>query len=171
MSYKITIDDQVFDLNREDIQALDLIGRKTLRDGGEGVKDLLTELAGELTALRDVNPTLVDSYLAAIHGCGETAKTIFAQFQSDAHYVGSVAFNMLMQYGTVVAGALLAKAGLIAQQKLNDGSDEPFYRQKVATANFYKAQILPRASAYQAAVMAGHSEVTALGEEDFDIIA
>ena len=153
------------------IQALDLVGRKTLRDGGEGVRELLGYIKSRVAEVGAADTKLAAAATTALESCDATVAIILDNVNADPHYAGSVAFNYLMQMGTSVAGALLIVSGLLAQQQIDAGSSDPFYRQKVATAKFYAAHLLPHAEAYAASVRAGFAEITALGEEDFDTLA
>jgi len=55
----------------------------------------------------------------------------------------------------VHGGWQMARAALVCQRQLAGGTTDPFYRDKLSTALFYGAQILPRALALSASVRAG----------------
>ena len=65
----------------------------------------------------------------------------------------SVAHNYMMLFGNSFSYWLLVEQALKAQEKIKQGSGDVFYRDKVATAKFFASQILPRNSAYLAAVI------------------
>jgi len=151
------------------IQANDLIGRKTLRDGGAvaqacvaQMKKTLTELAEYVAADAGLSVdlasdlTLLHSQFAqAIDAYEVATKFVLTHAQSDlrAVFAGSVPYLMLA--GTVHGGWHMARAALACLRRMDAGEMEAFYRQKLATAVFYGAHLLPRAQALRAAVQAG----------------
>ncbi|MGH8678945.1 MAG: acyl-CoA dehydrogenase C-terminal domain-containing protein, partial [Burkholderiales bacterium] len=71
-------------------------------------------------------------------------------------------------FGTVAGGWQMAKAALIAKQRLDDGAqDFDFYRAKIASARFYAEHVVPHAMAYKAAVVNGAASTLALEEAQF----
>lgn len=149
------------------IQALDFIGRKTLRDAGQTMAALAAEIEAELPAI-GAHSELAD--LAAAIGAA------LAQCQQGAEYVfanpaeaGGIAYNYMMLVGNSVCGWLLAKSAAAAQAAINAGSSDRFYVQKVATARFFVEQVLPRNAAYLGALKAGQAAIMALTEEDFEV--
>ena len=51
----------------------------------------------------------------------------------------------------------LARSAVIARRRIDEGSDNPFYTRKIATATFYMEAILPRARAYAGAIAGAES--------------
>ncbi|OZI42189.1 acyl-CoA dehydrogenase [Bordetella genomosp. 5] len=151
------------------IQANDLVGRKTLRDGGAtayasiaAMRDTLKALEGDaaradaterdgLRLLRDNFDQAIQAYESAVDYLLQHAST-----HPRAVYAGSVPYLMLA--GIVHGGWQMARAALVSRRYLADGSSDPFYRNKLGTALFYGAQLLPRALGLSATVRAG--EVT-----------
>ena len=75
---------------------------------------------------------------------------------------------MLKMFGTVAGGWLMAKAALIAKQRLDENAaNYDFYRAKLATARFYAEHILPLAHAYRTQIMSGAESTLALDESQF----
>ncbi|MCB1806969.1 MAG: acyl-CoA dehydrogenase C-terminal domain-containing protein, partial [Candidatus Competibacteraceae bacterium] len=85
--------------------------------------------------------------------------------QPDVVLAASV--NYLMLTGYVCGGWQMARAALIAQERLATGDNSGFYNSKLITARFYAEQILPRAQALSYAVVAGAETPLALAEESF----
>ncbi|PTT83888.1 acyl-CoA dehydrogenase, partial [Pelomonas sp. HMWF004] len=128
------------------IQANDLVGRKTARDGGQLARAVagqieLTEAAlasRDSVAARSVLKALRASredYLAAVDFIASQAKA-----QPNAAYAGSVPYLMLA--GNLMAGWQLARALMAAEDAL--ASDSEFMTAKIVTARFYAEHILPR---------------------------
>jgi butyryl-CoA dehydrogenase len=69
---------------------------------------------------------------------------------------------------TFLGGWQMARAALIAEQKLQAGEgDAKFYRAKIGTARFFADHILSQASGYRTAIVAGSAGVMALSEDQF----
>ena len=62
---------------------------------------------------------------------------IVARFETDPNAVFAGAVPYLMLAGNLVAGWQLARALLVAEDKLAAGEDTDFMRSKVAVARFY----------------------------------
>jgi hypothetical protein len=73
----------------------------------------------------------------------------------------------MMLAGYLCGGWQMARAALAARARIASGTDEDFYRAKIATARFYAEQILPKANALLTAVKSGASTALALPEEQF----
>ena len=139
------------------IQANDLIGRKTLRDGGKVAKALLAGIDATVEALASQQGAAFDSmkkYLAQGHDSLSAAVDfVLANTKSDpnAVFAGSVPYLKLA--GIVLGGWQMARALLVAAQKRDD--DPSFYGAKIATAQFYAEHVLPQASALEASIVSG----------------
>ncbi len=143
------------------IQANDLIGRKTVRDGGAVAKSLLAGVAQTIAALgRHDAPACrsMKRYLELGHGSLAAAVDfVMANVKRDpnAVFAGSVPYLKLA--GIVLGGWQMARALLVAMEKRDD--DPSFYGAKIATAQFFAEHVLSQASALEASI------VTARGEE------
>ena len=147
------------------IQALDFIGRKCLRDGGEGLSALIAEMA-EIAAIAAPSmhiQGLLTSLEKAISQCREALDCVLAKPDNSAY--SAYAFMMLL--GNSLSYWLLVRQALAAQRHLQAGSTEGFYRQKIATAQFFASQLLPRNYAYLSAVNADIDPLQSLAESDF----
>ncbi|HEY8880087.1 MAG TPA: acyl-CoA dehydrogenase [Roseateles sp.] len=151
------------------IQANDLVGRKTSRDGGQlarGIAGQIEVTEGQL-AKRDSAPARAvlkalrasrEDFLAAVDFIAGSAKG-----NPNAAYAGSVPYLMLA--GNLVAGWQLARALLAAEDAL--ATDKEFMAAKITTARFYAEHILPRTGALRAAIVDGADSVTELSLEAF----
>ncbi|HLX03838.1 MAG TPA: acyl-CoA dehydrogenase [Trinickia sp.] len=153
------------------IQANDLIGRKTLRDGGAVAKKLLAEVAQTVEALAAQQGAAFASMreqLANGHrALGAAVDYVLANAKSDpnAVFAGSVPYLKLA--GVVLCGWQMARALLAAAA--NEASDPSFYSAKIATARFYAEHVLPQAGAFEASIVSakGGEGVLALTEDQF----
>ena len=151
------------------IQANDLVGRKTSRDGGavaRGIAGRVEATEGELAkrdsaAAKSVLKALRASredFLAAVDFIAGSAKG-----NPNAAYAGSVPYLMLA--GNLVAGWQLARALIAAEDAL--ATDKDFMTAKIVTARFYAEHILPRTASLRAAIVDGADSVTELSLEAF----
>ena len=85
--------------------------------------------------------------------------------QPNAVFAGSVPYLMLA--GTVVAGWQMARALLVAEDRVAAGDDVAFMQAKIATAHFYAEHILNKAPGLRDSIVEGADAVTALALESF----
>ena len=153
------------------IQANDLVGRKTTRDGGalaRAVAARIEATEGELVAQGSAAARAMAARLgAARQAFLDVVGFMVERGRSDpgAAYAGSVPYLMLA--GNLVAGWQMARALRVAEQRLAAGEDEAFMRAKVATARFYADHILPRTGALRDAVVDGAESIAAMPLEAF----
>ena len=151
------------------IQANDLVGRKTARDGGKGAKAIAAQVEAteaELAKSGSADAQAVARRLAAARQAfAQVVDFIAGASRSDpnAIYAGSVPYLMLA--GNLVAGWQLGRALLAAEQ--HRGEDPAFMQAKIATARFYAEHILTRAPGQRDAIVEGAASVTALPLEAF----
>jgi hypothetical protein len=70
--------------------------------------------------------------------------------------------------GIVLGGWQMARAALVAQQRLDAGEgDADFYRAKIATARFFADHILSQANGLHHAIVAGSAGVLDLPADQF----
>jgi hypothetical protein len=135
------------------IQAIDLLGRKLLRDDGKAARALLAEVSATMAEL-DAVPALggVKNELhAALRTLDTAIGCVLDHGKRDLKHGLAVATPLLGLCGTVLGGWLLARAAAAATARQD--SDPNFAAAKVATAVFYADTFLPEASAFAAAVM------------------
>ncbi|MEH0165156.1 acyl-CoA dehydrogenase [Roseateles microcysteis] len=151
------------------IQANDLVGRKTTRDGGTLAKAVAAQVEkteGELAARSSAASQSVAKRLkAAREAYLQSVDFIAAQGKANpnAAYSGSVPYLMLA--GNLVAGWQLARSLIVAEDML--GEDAEFMAAKIATARFYAEHILPRCGALRNAIVEGADSVTAMALDSF----
>ncbi len=153
------------------IQANDLVGRKTLRDGAQMAKAVAAQIEGTEAELAKRGSAAAKAMLkqlsAARKAFVESAEFIAGNGKGNpnAAFAGSVPYLMLA--GNLVAGWQLARALMVAEDKLAAGEDRAFMAAKVATARFYAEHILPRTLAQRDAIVEGADSVTAMALDAF----
>ncbi|MES3001617.1 MAG: acyl-CoA dehydrogenase [Pseudomonadota bacterium] len=153
------------------IQANDLVGRKTSRDGGQAAKAIAAQIEkteAELArrgsvAARAVHKRLAAARLAFIDVVEFVAANTKAS--PNAVFAGSVPYLMLA--GNLMAGWQLARSLLVAEDLLAKGEDAAFMNAKIATARFYADHLLAKAPGVRDAIVEGADSVTALALESF----
>jgi alkylation response protein AidB-like acyl-CoA dehydrogenase len=151
------------------IQAMDLVGRKLLRDQGEAARELLAD-ARQVVALCHEQglEDIAQAIARALAACDEAILALFAGGRKDPDFAGAVAFNMLLLLGTTQGGCLLAKSAALATDKLARGEGSAvFLGAKVITARFFCEQVLVRTDGYLRAIASGQTSVMALADEQF----
>ena len=137
------------------IQANDLVGRKTLRDGGAVAQSLLREIDETVAALKSQNESALQSIATQLEAgrraLAGVVEFVVEQGKSDpnAVFAGSVPYLGLA--GLVLGGWQMARAALIAQAKR--AQDPSFYGAKVLTAQFFAEHLLPHAAALETSII------------------
>ncbi len=154
------------------IQANDLVGRKTARDGGRTPKAIALQIAATeaLLAARDsVAAKAMSKRLRAGREAFEQVVDFVAantRTQPNAVFAGSVPYLMLA--GNVVAGWQMARALIVAEDGLAAGAENAtFLRAKIATAHFYAEHLLSKVPGLRDSIVDGGESVTALALESF----
>ena len=136
------------------IQANDLIGRKTLRDGGATARSILQQVAATVELLQARNEPAAQAmakHLARGHDALESVVAfVLANFKSDANAVFAGSVPYLKLAGIVLGGWQMARALLVALDK--QAEDRAFYTAKIATAHFYADHVLSQASGLEASI-------------------
>ena len=153
------------------IQANDLIGRKTARDGGAVARALIAAMGETLKELegRDGDLGAIRNALAAgAQSLEEAVAFIVASSRSDvrAVFAGSVPYLKLA--GVVLGGWQLARAALAARRLLDAGEgDAAFLSAKIGTARFFADHILSQAAALRHSIVSGAAGALALEDVQF----
>jgi alkylation response protein AidB-like acyl-CoA dehydrogenase len=154
------------------IQANDLVGRKTARDGGRVAKAIAAQIeateaalaASESPAARSMRRRLKaarEAFLQVVDFVVGEGKT-----DPNAVFAGSVTYLMLA--GNVMAGWQMARALLAAERELAAGAgDTAFFEAKIVTARFYAEHLLGKAPGLRDAIVEGAESVNALPLEAY----
>src|SRR5688572_22101256 len=153
------------------IQANDLVGRKTARDGGQTAKAIAAQIEKtEAELARSSSPAaaaVLKRLKPAREAFIEVVDFVAGQTKAspNAVFAGSVPYLMLA--GNLVAGWQLARSLLVAEDLLAKGEDAQFMQAKISTARFYADHILGKAPGIRDAIVEGAESVTALPLEAF----
>ena len=157
------------------IQANDLVGRKTSRDGGQTARAIAGQIEVTEAELRAqggaaalaVAKRMQAARLALLDVIDFVAGN--SKASPNAVFAGSVPYLMLA--GNVVAGWQMARALLVAEQALASGDagdfGADFMRAKITTARFYADHLLTKAPGIRDSIVEGADSVTALAVDAF----
>jgi len=149
------------------IQALDLVGRKTLFDGGDALNSLLAEMRQVVVdSVRSKAHKQSGERLAEALNALEVARDLLLGSEKEPQFAATVAYNFLMLTGFVCGAWQLLRQSLKAEQLLLEGAtDALFLNSKQQTATFYISQILPRYRGYAQMIADGSEPVMAMSDE------
>jgi len=153
------------------IQANDLVGRKTARDGGQTAKGIAAQIAkteAELSASASADAKAMAQRLkAAREAFVQVVDFIAANTRANpnAAFAGSVPYLMLA--GNLIAGWQMGRALLVALSPEAQAQDAAFMSAKVVTARFYADHILSKVPGMAESIVHGADSVTALALEAF----
>ena len=142
------------------IQANDLLGRKLVRDKGAAMMSLLTDVEQELTpqAAAAAVQAVRAPALRAVVQLRETTVTLLGLAAEDMDRALAAIEPYLMLCGFVLGGWLMARAAHVVSAGGTAAGTE-FKAAKLATAQAYVGQLLPRALSYRQIVLSGSGSV------------
>jgi hypothetical protein len=164
------------------IQGMDFFFRKIVRDKGQALAHLATQVAefakgdagdGRLAAERELLSKALDDVQGIV---GTMVGAVMASDPRveggdprNVYKVGQNTTRLLLAAGDLVIGWLLLREADVALAKLAEGpgKDEAFYRGKVAAARFFARQVLPRLTAERAIAEATDNDLMELDEASF----
>ena len=153
------------------IQANDLIGRKTGRDGGQTAKGIAAQIANTEAELLKSGSANAKAMAARLKAAREAFLNVVdfvvsgAKTSPNAVFAGSVPYLMLT--GNLVAGWQMARALLVAEAELAKGNDAVFMQSKITTARFYADHILTKVPGMRDSIVDGADSVTELALDAF----
>jgi alkylation response protein AidB-like acyl-CoA dehydrogenase len=154
------------------IQALDLVGRKLIRDMGttaSAVIEQMQQFAATLDA-RDGDLAVIKRQLATGSDLlAEASNYIGMHAMSDLNRAFSCSVPYLRLWGVVAGGWQMARAAQISARRIAAGETDPFYAAKLATARFYADHVLSQAVWLHHEIVHGSASVMTVSEEQFGL--
>lgn len=148
------------------IQARDLLSRKILADGGAKLDKFLGRVRSDAQSAAGCCPPRFAGPLIAL--CAEVdalVQHIGAAARANPEEIGASAWDFLRVAGHLVCAWLFARAAGVAQRRISEGTRDPFYAAKIATADFYFDRLLPEAHAHATVAKSGLRALSGLEEE------
>jgi 3-(methylthio)propanoyl-CoA dehydrogenase len=153
------------------IQANDLVGRKTSRDGGQMAKGILSQIEATEKALAARDSVHARAVLKRLTAARKALIDVIefvagnTKASPNAVFAGSVPYLMLA--GNVFAGWQMARSLLVAENELAAGNEVEFMKAKITTARFYADHMLSKAGGMRDSIVEGAESVTSLALEAF----
>jgi hypothetical protein len=156
------------------IQALDLVGRKLLRDMGTTATRVIKEMKAFAAALKNEKHTDVAAIAAqlekSVEALAEASTWIGMNAMGDLRRSFACSVPYLRLWGVVAGGRQMARAAQIAAQKIAAGDGErEFYEAKIITARFYADHILSQTSWLRTQIVEGSASVMRLTDDQFEL--
>ncbi len=145
------------------IQALDLMGRKVVGNGGAFYQLFSDEVraytAQADAALQEFSQPLIH----ALDRLDALTAGVLDRAANDPREIGAASVEYLQAFGYTAYAYMWTRMAAAALGR----QDEAFYASKLGTARFYFARLLPRIHSLAAAVDAGSASLFLLDEEQF----
>lgn len=143
------------------IQALDLIGRKTLHTQGAGLKLFLAQI--DSFCSNEPNGEFTETLRASAKLWQDVTAEIGSNTSSDPDALGASSVDYLF----LSAYVCLAYWWAVSAQVAKASGDTAMAKAKLETARFYYARILPRAAMHAAGIRSGSASLMALDANQF----
>jgi alkylation response protein AidB-like acyl-CoA dehydrogenase len=136
------------------IQALDLMGRKVVRNGGAFVATYLAEIREFTANMKADTDFLKAALLTAVDRIEALTVNVIARSKTNADEVNAACVDYLHAFG------LMSYAYMFAlMTEAANGKDGTFYSDKTLLARFFVTRLLPELDARAAAVEAGAEQL------------
>ncbi|HEY8313035.1 MAG TPA: acyl-CoA dehydrogenase [Candidatus Baltobacteraceae bacterium] len=156
------------------IQALDLVGRKLIRDMGAtatAVVKTMQACATELSSSDDATvKTIGEAFAKSVATLAEVSQWIGMSAMGDLHAAFACSVPYLKLWGVVAGGWQMARAAQISARTLAAGEgDREFYQAKLVTAKFYATHVLSQGAWLKRQIVDGSGDVMTQPEAAFDL--
>ena len=153
------------------IQALDLVGRKMPQNMGRLLRSFFHPVS-DFIQDNQANPALSDYVFPlakAFMKLQQSTAVIAQKGMKDPLEAGAAATDYLRQFALVAFAYIWAQMAKVALEKLEDEneSNKAFYENKIKTAKFFFARMLPEADSRFKNIMAGAETLMAMEAEAF----
>ena len=129
------------------IQSMDLVGRKITGDGGLGIKELILEMkafSNQISPDTLLSKAQLDRFKESLIAL-EEASSLVLNNSENKHYLGMIAFDMLMMLGTITAAWQMLKSLEKAKAAFeNKKVSSDFFESKTKSVGHFIDSILPR---------------------------
>ena len=148
------------------IQANDLVFRKTLRDNGKGINELLDEINQDIDEISNkVDKSIQDScqrMRVSLKSTKNVVKHIISVSNNKKRPALS-GVNYLMMLGYVFGGWMMIKTASKSIELKNDKRmDEDFLNAKITTSSIYLSSILPKIESLSSIILNGDEDILSM---------
>jgi alkylation response protein AidB-like acyl-CoA dehydrogenase len=152
------------------VQAMDLVGRKLPKDGGRAIQmflKLVAEEAAEAAGDERLKP-LAEALQRALSDLQAATMWLMQNGMANPNHAGAAAHHYMTIMGIVSLGLMWLRMAKVSAAALADGAaGEPFHENKLITARFFAARIMPETQSLRAKIEAGADTLMALPAEAF----
>ncbi len=152
------------------VQALDLMGRKTVRSKGELLQVLLSEMDEFLASQQEV--MAMQPYLTAFNACRkrlvEATETVMVRATGNPDEIGAASYAYMELMGLTLYCFMwqrILAAAIEAQSSQRGDSD--YYDSLIKTGQFFMDRLLPRAESLAVEIASGAESLMAMSAEQF----
>ena len=146
------------------IQALDLVGRKIVGNGGAYYTLFADEIRQFTASAGSELAEFTKPLNAALDTLDELTHWVLEQSKDNPNEIGAASVEYLHAFGYTAYAYMWA---LMAKAAFGKGTQEDFYASKLGTARFYFARLLPRIQSLSASVKAGSETLFLLEASQF----
>ena len=156
------------------IQAIDLLGRKIIRDEGTEARRLLAEIQACATDLSSSANIPLEQIAAdlqkAVQSVSKALDWVLHEHATNPQATLTGAYPLLQCFGFICGGWLMAKSASLSSAVLQTDASNAFALQKIASATFYSQAILPQIHGLADTVCAGVSLAQAMRDSLADLL-
>ena len=156
------------------IQANDLVGRKTVRDGGLVARAILADVRRTVNALSETTGThapelkaIAKRLDAGARALEDVVELVVTKSKTDPQTVFAGSVPYLKLAGIVLGGWQMARAAQIAAAKLDADAGDAFFKAKLTTARFFADHHLVQAQGIRDSIVDGAPSVMGLDIDAF----
>ena len=147
------------------VQALDLVGRKLLRDEGRGAELFFALVEADCAAASE---ELAGPLQEALADARRAARWLLEHGGDDPAAAGAGSYAFMQLLGVLALGWMWARIDQVSRERLEAGADDAaFYEWKLVTARHYAARTLPETGTLARKVAAGAEALMALPAKAF----
>jgi alkylation response protein AidB-like acyl-CoA dehydrogenase len=144
------------------IQALDLLGRKVVADGGAALRRFAAEVR---SFAQQHESAYAGELLAELERLESLSGWLLEQARGNPAEIGAASVEYLHLFGYVAYAYVWARMAAVAQARRSE--DKAFYAGKLATAEFFFRRLLPRTLSLEASIRASAAPLYGLDAEQF----
>ncbi|MEM8986196.1 MAG: acyl-CoA dehydrogenase C-terminal domain-containing protein [Pseudomonadota bacterium] len=151
------------------VQALDLVGRKLMAEGGRYWQTYFKEIdefVAENEGDADMAP-FVAGLKSAKAQLEEATGWLGENAMKNFDHAGAGSTDYLQMFGLTTLAYMWAMMVKVSLGKIADGDSDPLYANKIKTGRYYVDRVLPEIAAHFAKLKTGADPVMALEEEAF----
>jgi len=150
------------------IQANDLVFRKTLRDNGKAITELVEEINSEIRKISNTENETLKNLCEKMFQSIEISKKVIDHIVSISNNKKRPAVsgvNYLMMLGYVFGGWMMIKSASKSLELKNTGEfDEDFLNAKVITSSIYLSSILPKIESLSSIILKGDEDILSMNK-------